>query len=557
MSRILFRYIFWDLFRIFMMANGALAGIMSFAGLLKPLTHNGLDAGQVGKLLTWFTPAMCAYSFPVAALFAATVVYGRLSADNEITACRASGIPHYMIALPALVLGLVVAIISLLFLCFIVPASTLKVEKVIYSNLAAFMQSKIERNHQIRMPGTTVFAQQAEIIPPDPDKPYLQRLVLDSPTIITYERPSPGLKGHLIPDEFWMARKATLYIQTDPEGDNAELTAVLDGGMKFPRKNRGGWEGGVEVTQFGPLMVPSRVKENTKFMDIKQLKELEKDTRKSRRIANLRLQFIAEEQETMLHTRVQAGLAKDNQYVFAAGRDVYSLSKNPEDTCAIKSDRDRLVITSKSGRTVRLTQERNGVPTLDAHAGEVRVRIRSDVKAETLNVTLELVNVVLHEPDGDIERGLITQGFTVAMPPDIAAVGDMPVEKYANKDDPISTRRDLWRELLILRNDIAAELNSRGAFAVSCLFLVIAGCALGMMFKSGNFLSAFALSFIPAILCITLIIAGQKTCGNVPQDIAKLEGFRDPLKLGIAIIWSGNATVAALGGVLMWRLHRT
>src|SRR6188474_626012 len=116
MSRILFRYIFWDLFRIFMMANGALAGIMSFAGLLKPLTHNGLDAGQVGKLLTWFTPAMCAYSFPVAALFAATVVYGRLSADNEITACRAGGISHMGVALPAFVMGLLVAIASLLML---------------------------------------------------------------------------------------------------------------------------------------------------------------------------------------------------------------------------------------------------------------------------------------------------------------------------------------------------------------------------------------------------------------------------------------------------------
>jgi hypothetical protein len=461
-----------------------------------------------------------------------------------------------MIALPALVLGLVVAIISLLFLCFIVPASTLKVEKVIYSNLAAFMQSKIERNHQIRMGSATVFAQRAELIPPSADKPYLQRLVLDGPTILTYERPGPDQKGYLIPDEFWMARKATLYIQTDAEGDNAELTAVLDGGMKFPRKNTSGWEGGVEVTQFGPLSVPSRVKENTKFMNIQQLKELENDTRKSRRISGLRLQFIAEEQETMLHSRIQASLAKDNQFIFNAGRDVYSLSKSAGDTYAIKGD--RLVITSKAGRSVRLTQDRNGVPTLDANAGEVRLRIRSDVKAETLNVALELANVVLHEPDGDIERGLITQGFTVVMPPDIAALGELPVEKYASPEaDAISTRRALWRELLILKNDIAAELNSRGAFAVSCLFLVMAGCALGMMFKSGNFLSAFALSFIPAILCITLIIAGQRTCGNVPQDFWKLEGFRDPLKLGIAIIWSGNAAVAALASALMWRLHRT
>jgi len=126
MSRTLFKYIFFDLLRIFLLTNGALSGIMSFAGLLRPLTQNGLDAGQVGKLLTYFTPSMMAYSFPIAALFSATVVYGRMNADSEILACRAGGISHFVLALPAIVLGLVVAMISLAFLCFIVPAFTLK-----------------------------------------------------------------------------------------------------------------------------------------------------------------------------------------------------------------------------------------------------------------------------------------------------------------------------------------------------------------------------------------------------------------------------------------------
>src|ERR1051325_11849181 len=99
-SYTLSRYIFWDLLRIFLMASGALAGIMSFGGLLRPLTQQGLDAGQVSKILTYFTPAMTAYSFPIAALFAATMVYGRLSADNELVACRAAGINLISVALP-------------------------------------------------------------------------------------------------------------------------------------------------------------------------------------------------------------------------------------------------------------------------------------------------------------------------------------------------------------------------------------------------------------------------------------------------------------------------
>src|SRR3954449_6008729 len=136
MSRTLFWYVFKDLLRIFFLTSGVLAAIMSFGGLMRPLTEHGLDLGQVGKMLTYFTFPMTAYSLPVAALFATTMVYGRLSADNEITACRAAGISALSIAFPALILGMLVSTISFVFLYFVVPVFTLKVEKVIYSNIA-------------------------------------------------------------------------------------------------------------------------------------------------------------------------------------------------------------------------------------------------------------------------------------------------------------------------------------------------------------------------------------------------------------------------------------
>src|SRR5436309_14456897 len=131
-GRTLFWYIFKDLLKIFFMASGALAGIMSFGGLLRPLTQQGLDFGQVRKMLSYFSFPMMAYSLPVAALFAATMVYGRLSADNELTACRAGGISHLSIALPGFVLGAVVGVLSLFMLNFVVPTYTLKVEQVVY-----------------------------------------------------------------------------------------------------------------------------------------------------------------------------------------------------------------------------------------------------------------------------------------------------------------------------------------------------------------------------------------------------------------------------------------
>jgi hypothetical protein len=74
-----------------------------------------------------------------------------------------------------------------------------------------------------------------------------------------------------------------------------------------------------------------------------------------------------------------------------------------------------------------------------------------------------------------------------------------------------------------------------------------------MMFRSGNFLSAFAISVIPAGMCILLIITGQHTCESVPWDI---RNFNNPLEFGIYMIWTGNVIVAILATVLLGRLQR-
>src|SRR5438477_11395975 len=247
MSRTLFWYIFWDLLKIFLLTSGVLAGIMSFGALLRPLTEHGLDAGQVGRMLTYFQPAMWTYSLPIAALFATTMVYGRLSADNEVVACRAAGVSHLSMAVPALVLGLTVALLSLLLLCFIVPVFMLKAEKVVFSNVAQIIANSIERSHQIKLFDTerdpvTVFAQSATVLPFDPSRPSEQVAVLAEPMIVTYEPQSPTERREEIPrvpKDFYLARQATAYITQGDASDDLTFTAIPEGGMKFPRRFAG------------------------------------------------------------------------------------------------------------------------------------------------------------------------------------------------------------------------------------------------------------------------------------------------------------------------------
>ena len=82
--------------------------------------------------------------------------------------------------------------------------------------------------------------------------------------------------------------------------------------------------------------------------------------------------------------------------------------------------------------------------------------------------------------------------------------------------------------------------------------------ALGLMFRSGNYLTAFAISFIPALFTITLIVAGQRVSGSLPEKLTvDVRTFANkPLHTGLTLIWTGNCVNLVLAVVLLGRLQR-
>ena len=274
LGRTLFWYVFKDLVKIFFMASGALAGIMSFGALLRPLTQNGLDGSQVALLLRYFMPAMSTYSLPVAALFATTVVYGRMSADNELTACRASGISFRSMTMPAMLLGLLVSIGSMFLLCFTVPAATQKIEQVIVSNLGKLIVHQIEQTHETRYGSTTIFAQSAELAKTDPSKPDDSAVILHGPMMVVYQTPPGRDKYFHTAHDFRLATLAIAYIHQDPRDASSKMKIILHDGSAFPRRFTGpkSEEGGIDTAEFDPDPLPSPLSQKTKYMDIFQLK---------------------------------------------------------------------------------------------------------------------------------------------------------------------------------------------------------------------------------------------------------------------------------------------
>src|SRR4051794_17690257 len=400
MSRTLFSYIFKDLLRIFFLTSAALAGIMSFGGLLRPLTEHGLNAGQAAKMLSYFMPAMTTYSLPIAALFATTVVYGRLAADNELVACRAAGISFVSIGLPAVVLGLVVALISLLFLCFIVPVFTLKVEKVIYSNLAQIIANQIERTHQIKFnKDTTIFAQEAAVAPIDPKHPNDQMVSLGGIMIMGYEKvestESPNTTKLQIPREFYLAKQATVFIKRSKAGDEYSLEARLEppGGAMFPRTfNANNMQGGLQTTQFGPITIDSLIREETKFMDIRRLHELNLDLSKSRKVQE-QVQVITRNlQEQAFLKRVAKALDRaGGKFTFdPSGGETYEIVATRGGT-ALRGG--RLIVVPGVVRLV----SKSGAAGFEAQAQEIELSA-TPMSDDRLSVQAQFRDVVIQTP---------------------------------------------------------------------------------------------------------------------------------------------------------------
>jgi hypothetical protein len=599
-GRTLFWYIFKDLMRIFFMASGALAGIMSFGGLLRPLTHQGLEIGQVFKLINYFMPAMTTYSLPVAALFATTVVYGRLSADNELTACRAGGLSHLTVALPAFIMGIIVAILSLCFLCFIVPAYTLKVEQTLYSNIAKLIAGKIQSAHQIRFGPVTIFSQQATLPPPQTLPPGQQIVVLSSPTIETADRPVKSDRSYRVPKDFYTASLATILVEQRNKGEErgtgkVYLTVRLEDGMKFPRRFAGAETGGVNSTEYGPLEIDSPIKEDTKFMDVWRLKRLYHNPTQGAKVRRVLTEMITRDQQAAYAYFVAQKLDAEGKMIWEfANSESYVLAREPGAPYTIPRG-DEVIVPAvppiglacgwaMGQSSADLFTAAAGLPTIPALpigtdpdvrpisfqrilagqvtstylARECHLTVHPSGDPGTMRLGLELLDPVERTSAGEFGRGNLIQPFTVPMAPEIERIAHRTVGDYvAGHADP-SDRQRIGRQVLELSNDILAESNSRVSFAISCLVLVMVGCALGMMFRSGNFLSAFAVSFIPALITITLIVAGQRISGNVPDDLKTdiNKWANAPLQLGLGLIWSGNCLNFLLAAVLLGRLQK-
>jgi lipopolysaccharide export system permease protein len=128
MTNTLQKYLLKELFRTFIPAFLCFEFLM-LLGFSIQLLHKGLDIPS----LTYVIPFLAIYALPHAlpsSLLTATVMtYGRLSADNEITAIRSAGIHLHSIITPIVITGIFFSLLTLYLNAEVLPKSYFKVRQ--------------------------------------------------------------------------------------------------------------------------------------------------------------------------------------------------------------------------------------------------------------------------------------------------------------------------------------------------------------------------------------------------------------------------------------------
>lgn len=135
MPKILDRYIATEMAMPFFLGMG----IFTFIFLMNQLVTladlilvQGVGAWQIFKVLVYTLPSLAVFTIPMAVLLATLVVFGKMSADSEITACRAAGISLYRLLVPVNLFAAVAFIASAYTTAYLVPQGNQALKRLLY-----------------------------------------------------------------------------------------------------------------------------------------------------------------------------------------------------------------------------------------------------------------------------------------------------------------------------------------------------------------------------------------------------------------------------------------
>ncbi len=150
---ILQRYVFKELLRVFALSLVALTAIFVLVGVVNEANHQGLSPLQTLAIVPFVIPTWLPFSIPATLLLSVTIVYGRMAAENEITATKAAGVNVLHLILPALVLGVGLSVLTLVLHDRVIPRANLRMKKELVKNVEDMVYATLRRERMLKNSG--------------------------------------------------------------------------------------------------------------------------------------------------------------------------------------------------------------------------------------------------------------------------------------------------------------------------------------------------------------------------------------------------------------------
>lgn len=538
----LHRYIFRELFRIFLLAVVALTLMLSLGSILQPVQEYGVGPQQVLHLMGYFLPITLTFVLPMAALFACSLVYGRFASDSELDACRASGISLLRLVHPGMVLAIMVTVANLLLSFYVMPVFVLRAEKSLKSDAEKILFRNIQRRGYYELPPDNRYLIYA-------DHTDLQNSTL-SGVVVT------EMKQNEIKDIF-TAEIARIKFNPHERFNEVQIDAYKSSLMGA--ESEAGAEWGSMSVELGTML-----SDEIKFKKIDEMRDIEADLMNFYPIEKLARETYAQLIIELLAHDINTSMLEPNEVSPADANDAgryYELLGMPNSVKFIagqcKAQEEELVLSGQNDVKVIEydTESRQDLRTLICE--KAVLHIEGDKLTPTL--TMDIYNS--KEQGSDelmmryIIRGLIRPHITEDLVKDVKTEnGSLRVEKLVSVLPEMSGLRPsqslksleskLNREIHRALVRIKAEIHTRLVFGTGCIPMILIGIGLGIMKRGGHLLSAFGASCIPAAVLIVCMMSGK--------NLIKSHGSE--AFTGVALMWSGLVFLILLVVVIYHRL---
>ncbi|HPS54694.1 MAG TPA: LptF/LptG family permease [Sedimentisphaerales bacterium] len=522
------RYIFRELFKVFILAGVALTLILSLGMVLGPVQEYGVGPKQALHLIGYFLPITLTFVLPLSALFASSLVYGRFAADNELTACKASGISFTTLVYPGLFLAIVVAIANLVLSFHVMPVFVKNAVKSTQADAKQILFRNIQRRGYFEMP-------------PD-DKFLIYADIADSKTdtlsgVIIIERAGAAIESIITADG------AKIHFLTHDNYSEVQIKAYNV--YKMGNEKEGGFYfGSIPITrEFGSL-----IEDDIKFKKLSEIKEIQKNMMLFHPIEKLAKEAYAQFGAELLAQDICSEFEKDanNPYILRGDPNNASFTADhcgvaEENTIELSGNVRVKEFDAVSGSTYRTLTCSNAI-----------LRIEGNELAPTLKLDLNNPQYKLSDGTIGLAQRHIVRGLLVPESVDkqfitediLKAVSPAATAKVLTTTSPRlrSLQNGLLRKILKTQVGITAETNARLVFGIGCVPLIMIGIAFGVIKKDGHLLSAFGISAITAAVLIVCIMMGK----NITKNIGPGDDLRN-ISFGVLIMWSGLAFLVVTG----------